>query len=65
VIASGEKIEMTIPNSEGFLSEASCLPCTPEEEKEIVSSLIREADSNMKDGDLYYLISHRSISLIL
>jgi hypothetical protein len=53
---------MTIPNSEGFLSGASCLPCTPDEEKEIVSSLIREADSNMKDGDLYYLISHRSIS---
>ncbi|XP_078151935.1 ubiquitin carboxyl-terminal hydrolase 9-like [Carex rostrata] len=49
---------MTIPNSEGFLSAASCLPCTPEEEKEIVVGLIKEADSNMKDGDLYYLISH-------
>ncbi|KAJ1689237.1 hypothetical protein LUZ63_013392 [Rhynchospora breviuscula] len=49
---------MTIPNSEGFLSDASCLPCTPEEEKETVSGLIKEADANMKDGDLYYLVSH-------
>ncbi|KAJ3682554.1 hypothetical protein LUZ60_015127 [Juncus effusus] len=48
---------MTIPNSEGFLS-SSCLPCTPEEEKEIVSGLIKHADDNIKEDDLYSLISY-------
>ncbi|XP_072954131.1 ubiquitin carboxyl-terminal hydrolase 9-like isoform X1 [Typha angustifolia] len=50
---------MTIPNSEDFLSAGSCLPCTPEEEKETISELMREAEDNVKDGDLYYLISYR------
>ncbi|OAY69419.1 Ubiquitin carboxyl-terminal hydrolase 10 [Ananas comosus] len=50
---------MTIPSSEGFLAEGSCLPCTPEEEKDIVARLKREAEDNLKDGDLFYLISSR------
>ena len=48
---------MTIPSAEGFLPAASCLPCTAEEERAAVDALTREADANVKDGDLRYLIS--------
>ncbi|CAA7391267.1 unnamed protein product [Spirodela intermedia] len=48
---------MTIPSSIGFLSEDSCLPCTPEEERRTIQHLDRAATSNRKEGDLYYLIS--------
>ncbi|XP_062200274.1 ubiquitin carboxyl-terminal hydrolase 9-like [Phragmites australis] len=47
---------MTIPSAEGFLAAASCLPCTAEEERETVSALMREAEENVKDGDLRYLV---------
>ncbi|MQM01060.1 hypothetical protein Taro_033808 [Colocasia esculenta] len=50
---------MTIPNSSGFLYAQSCLPCTPEEEKSIIQGLDREAGSNRKKGDSYYLVSSR------
>uniref|UniRef100_A0A452Y8G1 Uncharacterized protein n=1 Tax=Aegilops tauschii subsp. strangulata TaxID=200361 RepID=A0A452Y8G1_AEGTS len=50
---------MTIPSAEGFLPAASCLPCTAEEERAAVDALTREADANVKDGDLRYLISQR------
>ncbi|KAF6983219.1 hypothetical protein CFC21_001467 [Triticum aestivum] len=50
---------MTIPSAEGFLPAASCLPCTAEEERATVDALTREADANVKDGDLRYLISQR------
>lgn len=51
---------MTIADS-GFMMEAgaSCLPCTPEEEKRIVTDLMRMAESNLKEGNLYYVISNR------
>ncbi|EMS62403.1 Ubiquitin carboxyl-terminal hydrolase 10 [Triticum urartu] len=48
---------MTIPSAEGFLPAASCLPCTAEEERATVDALTREADANVKNGDLRYLIS--------
>ncbi|PKA60058.1 Ubiquitin carboxyl-terminal hydrolase 10 [Apostasia shenzhenica] len=48
---------MTIPDSDGLLSPESCLPCTPEEERETIEELTREGDANLKDGDLFYLIS--------
>lgn len=50
---------MTIPNTEGFSPAENSLPCTPEEEKETVSELTRAADSNLKDGDLFFVISAR------
>ncbi|XP_008800670.3 ubiquitin carboxyl-terminal hydrolase 9-like isoform X1 [Phoenix dactylifera] len=50
---------MTIPNSENFLSGGSSVPCTPEEEKEIVLELTRAAEANQKEGDLYYVVSQR------
>ncbi|OMO79890.1 Peptidase C19, ubiquitin carboxyl-terminal hydrolase 2 [Corchorus capsularis] len=51
---------MTIPDS-GFMMEngASCLPCTPEEEKKIVSDLRNESELNLKEGNLYFVISSR------
>ncbi|GJN20354.1 hypothetical protein PR202_gb07724 [Eleusine coracana subsp. coracana] len=48
---------MTIPSTEGFLHGESYLPCTPEEERDTVQALTREADENVKDGDLRYLVS--------
>ncbi|XP_057969699.1 ubiquitin carboxyl-terminal hydrolase 9-like isoform X2 [Malania oleifera] len=51
---------MTIPDS-GLLMEngASCLPYTPEEEKRIVTELTNAAESNLKEGNLYYVVSNR------
>ncbi|KAF2313549.1 hypothetical protein GH714_011594 [Hevea brasiliensis] len=37
----------------------SCLPCTPEEEKQIVKDLMDEAELNLKEGNSYYVISAR------
>ncbi|KAJ6832182.1 ubiquitin carboxyl-terminal hydrolase 9-like [Iris pallida] len=50
---------MTIQNTEGFSPAENSLPCTPEEEKETVLELTRAADSNLKDGDLFFLVSAR------
>ncbi|KDP25220.1 hypothetical protein JCGZ_20376 [Jatropha curcas] len=51
---------MTIADS-GCLMEngGSCLPCTPEEEKQIVKELIDEAELDLKEGNLYYVVSAR------
>ncbi|XVF53187.1 hypothetical protein PTKIN_Ptkin05aG0080200 [Pterospermum kingtungense] len=51
---------MTIPDS-GFIVEngVSCLPCTPEEEKKIVTDLRNESERNLKEGNLYFVISSR------
>ncbi|XWS50184.1 hypothetical protein CRYUN_Cryun12cG0067200 [Craigia yunnanensis] len=51
---------MTIPDS-GFMMEngVSCLPCTPEEEKNIVTHLRDESERNLKEGNLYFVISSR------
>lgn len=50
---------MTIPNSEGFFPSDSCLPRAPAEEKDIIMELIRSSEASIKEGDLYYLVSHR------
>ncbi|KAG9454564.1 hypothetical protein H6P81_007468 [Aristolochia fimbriata] len=51
---------MTIPGT-GFLvsNEDSCLPCTPEEERRIISELNKAAESNLKEGNVYYVLSNR------
>lgn len=59
------KSRMTIPSSDGFFNGGSCLPCTPEEEKRIVDDLEAAAVSNRKEGDLYYIVSGRSVFLFL
>ncbi|XP_020575146.1 ubiquitin carboxyl-terminal hydrolase 9-like [Phalaenopsis equestris] len=50
---------MTIMNSGDLLSLESCLPCTPEEERETIMELTREAEANLKEGDSAYVISAR------
>ena len=52
---------MTIPSAEGFLQASSCLPGTATEEREVVDALTREAEKNVKHGDLRYLVSQRSV----
>ncbi|XP_057422857.1 ubiquitin carboxyl-terminal hydrolase 9-like [Lotus japonicus] len=41
---------------------ASCVPLTPEEENRIVSELIQESELNLKEGQLFYVISNRWFS---
>nr|CAB3494985.1 unnamed protein product [Digitaria exilis] len=56
---------MTISSAEGFLQATSCLPCTAEEERELVAALTREAEENVRDGDLRYLAKvHELYSLV-
>ncbi|KAK9161091.1 hypothetical protein Syun_007432 [Stephania yunnanensis] len=51
---------MTISGSSLLMDyETSCLPCTPEEEKQIINKLSNIAESNLKEGDLYFVISNR------
>ncbi|KAF6136233.1 hypothetical protein GIB67_001642 [Kingdonia uniflora] len=51
---------MTIPGS-GFLmeDEGSCLPYTPEEEKQIIKDLTKIAESNLKEGNIYYILCNK------
>ncbi|XP_059640812.1 ubiquitin carboxyl-terminal hydrolase 9-like [Cornus florida] len=51
---------MTIPEPGCMMeNEAIGLPCTPEEEKRIVTELASKAESNLIEGNLYYVISNR------
>ncbi|PHU27926.1 Ubiquitin carboxyl-terminal hydrolase 9 [Capsicum chinense] len=51
---------MTIPDSTYMMENGSIeLPCTPEEEAKIIQELNTKADSNLKPGNLYYVISNR------
>ncbi|KAG8658980.1 ubiquitin carboxyl-terminal hydrolase 9 isoform X2 [Manihot esculenta] len=51
---------MTIADS-GYSMENGecCLPCTPQEEKQIVKGLMGEAELHLKEGNLYYVVSAR------
>ncbi|MCL7044181.1 hypothetical protein MKW94_030699 [Papaver nudicaule] len=50
---------MTIPESGCYMdNDTSCLPCTPEEEKRVVDELTKDAESNLKEGNLYYVLSN-------
>ncbi|XP_044477487.1 ubiquitin carboxyl-terminal hydrolase 9-like [Mangifera indica] len=52
---------MTIRDSSILMMEngGSCLPCTPDEERQIVQDLSRQSEIDLKEGNLYYLISTR------
>ncbi|KAG8374513.1 hypothetical protein BUALT_Bualt10G0002800 [Buddleja alternifolia] len=54
---------MTIPDSSGYdymMENGSIeLPCKPEEERRIVQDLNSKAESNLREGYLYYVISNR------
>lgn len=54
---------MTIPDSSGYnymMENGSIeLPCKPEEEKRIVRELNEKAESNLREGNLYYVVSNK------
>ncbi|XP_010538864.1 PREDICTED: ubiquitin carboxyl-terminal hydrolase 10-like [Tarenaya hassleriana] len=51
---------MTIPDSGFMMDNGVCdLPCTPEEERRIVTELTSESEANLKEGNLYFVISNR------
>ncbi|XP_022929032.1 ubiquitin carboxyl-terminal hydrolase 9-like isoform X1 [Cucurbita moschata] len=52
---------MTVPAS-GFMMEnggSSCLPLPPDVENRIVTDLGKESESNLQEGNLYYVVSNR------
>lgn len=51
---------MTIAESDFPIDNGmSCVPISPEEEKRIVKDLIKQSELNLKDGNLYFIISNR------
>ncbi|KAL2458342.1 Ubiquitin carboxyl-terminal hydrolase 10 [Forsythia ovata] len=58
---------MTIPDSSGlnYMMENGSidLPCKPEEERRIVQDLTAEAETSLREGNLYYVISKRWFSV--
>ncbi|PKI64379.1 hypothetical protein CRG98_015239 [Punica granatum] len=51
---------MTIPDSGSMMDDgASCLPIPPEEEYRIVEELTKISECNLKEGNVYYVISNR------
>lgn len=54
---------MTIPDAGCMMDNGAFgIPITPEEEKRIASQLTQEAESNLKEGNLYYVVSNRWIT---
>lgn len=53
---------MTIADS-GFMMEngVNCLPLPPEEEHRIITELTNRSEANLKEGNLYYVISNRLV----
>lgn len=55
---------MTIPDLEPMADIGVCdFPCTTEEERRVVTELTNEAEANLKEGNLYFVISNRSHTL--
>ncbi|KAE9451907.1 hypothetical protein C3L33_16187, partial [Rhododendron williamsianum] len=51
---------MTMLDSDYMMENgASGIPLAPEEEKRIVEELSKQAESNLKEGNLYYVVSNR------
>ncbi|KAJ8626189.1 hypothetical protein MRB53_019496 [Persea americana] len=51
---------MTIPDSGCMMEDVeSCLPCTPEEERSIIRELTEAAESNLREGNLYYVLPNK------
>ncbi|ESQ33499.1 hypothetical protein EUTSA_v10006750mg [Eutrema salsugineum] len=51
---------MTVSDSESMVEIGVCdIPVTPEEERRIVTELTSEAEGNLKEGNLYFVISNR------
>ncbi|KAL1213003.1 putative ubiquitin carboxyl-terminal hydrolase 11 [Cardamine amara subsp. amara] len=56
-----DSLTMTIPDSESMAENIGVceLPFTPEEERRIVTELIKETEASLKEGNLYFVISNR------
>ncbi|VVB11856.1 unnamed protein product [Arabis nemorensis] len=51
---------MTISDTESMADIGICdFPCTTEEERRIVTEMTKEAEANLKEGNLYFVISNR------
>lgn len=54
---------MTIQEYPGSMMDngggMSCLPCTPDEEKQIVRRLVEQSELDLKEDSLFFLISAR------
>ncbi|GAB2274235.1 hypothetical protein Dimus_009002 [Dionaea muscipula] len=53
---------MTIADSGHHMMEnggVSCLPLTPSQEKQIIADLMAKANSNLKEGNLFFVVSAR------
>lgn len=58
--AGCELFVMTILDTGLMMGDgASCLPIPPEEEKRIVEDLMNKSERNLKEGNIYYVISNR------
>ncbi|PWA90113.1 peptidase C19, ubiquitin carboxyl-terminal hydrolase [Artemisia annua] len=55
---------MTIADSGNSMmeNESLCLPCTPEDERRIVKEETQKAELNLKEGNLFYVVSNRWFS---
>ncbi|CAA7059304.1 unnamed protein product [Microthlaspi erraticum] len=60
-LSSDSTCDMTIPDSESMSEvQVSDFPCTPEEERRIVAELLNsEAEADLKEGNVYFVISNR------
>lgn len=57
---------MTIADSGCLMDNGgSCLPHPPEEENRIIAELMKESELNLKEGNLYYVISNRYCLFLL
>ncbi|KAK4262966.1 hypothetical protein QN277_028451 [Acacia crassicarpa] len=55
---------MTIADSGCLMDNgASCLPLPPEEENRIIADMVKESELNLKEGNIYYVISNRWFSV--
>lgn len=52
---------MTIPDSGLMMMDngASCLPVPPDEERRVVEELTGKAEANLKEGNVYFVVSNR------
>lgn len=61
VIVEFESSIMTIPDSRHMMMENGSieLPFSPEEERRIIQELTNKAESSLREGNLFYVISSR------
>lgn len=60
-MAVGVSAIMTIPDTGLMMMDngASCLPVPPDEERRVVEELTDKAEANLKEGNVYFVVSNR------